>query len=320
MQRLTVFPFNKAEHISRCLELAILLEVGADKPGNVNLVVGFEGTNHTHFLASAVVAAPHFRFAAERGMAVLNGEIGLEDVGVGGIIRDCVADVSAWQSGGNTLLGTIILLSPLAVAAGMAPHENGIFNISVLRQNLKSVVEATTPEDAVAVYEAVRIAKPSGLGEAPDLDVNDPNSTKRIIEEKIPLHQVFKIAAPYDMVCSEWVNNYPVTFEFAYPSLMQNLKENGDLNMAIIHAFLAVLAKHPDTFIARKVGLKRAFEVSAIADEVLKCGGLRTAVGREKLRKFDTMLRRESNLLNPGTTADIIATALALAVLSGYRP
>ncbi|MEM3617537.1 MAG: triphosphoribosyl-dephospho-CoA synthase [Candidatus Bathyarchaeia archaeon] len=314
------FPFNKAEHVSRCLELAILLEVSADKPGNVNLVVGFEGTNHMHFLASAVAAAPHFRLAAERGIAVLNGDIGVEDVGVGRIIRDCVADVHAWQSGGNTLLGTIILFMPLAVAAGMTTDEKGVFNLSVLRQNLRRVVEATTPDDAVAVYEAVGIAKPSGLGKAPDLDVNDPNSVKRIIDERISLYQVFKIASPYDMVCSEWVNNYPVTFEYAYPMLMRNLKDDGDLNTAIIHTFLAVLAKHPDTFIARKVGLKRACEVSAVAEEVLKSGGLKTAIGRERLREFDSMLRKESNLLNPGTTADIIAAALALAVLGGYRP
>ena len=312
--------FNKAEHISRCLELAILLEVSADKPGNVNLVVGFEGTNHMHFLASAVAAAPYFRLAAERGMAAAEGNIALKDVGVGRIIRDCVADISAWQSGGNTLLGTIILFTPLAVAAGMTQDERGVFNLHVLRQNLKKIVEATTPEDAVAVYEAVGIAKPSGLGKAPDLDVNDPGSVKRIIEERISLYQVFKIAASYDMVCSEWVNNYPVTFEYAYPLLVQNLKEDGDLNMAIIHTFLAVLAKHPDTFIARKVGLKRAFEVSAAAEEVLKSGGLRTAAGRERLREFDVMLRKESNVLNPGTTADIIAAALALAVLGGYRP
>ncbi|MEM3580028.1 MAG: triphosphoribosyl-dephospho-CoA synthase [Candidatus Bathyarchaeia archaeon] len=314
------FPFNKAEHVSRCLELAILLEVGADKPGNVNLVVGFEGTNHMHFLASAVAAAPHFRLAAERGMIVSRGELALRDVGVGGIIRDCVADINAWQSGGNTLLGTIILFTPLAVAAGMTPTEKGIFNLSILRQNLQRIVEATTPEDAVAVYEAVGIAKPSGLGKAPDLDVNDPNSVKRIIEEGISLYQVFKIASSYDMVCSEWVNNYPVTFEHAYPLLMQNLKEDEDLNTAIIHTFLAVLARHPDTFIARKAGLKRAREVSATAEGVLKSGGLKTAVGREKLREFDAMLRKESNLLNPGTTADIIAAALALALLSGYRP
>jgi triphosphoribosyl-dephospho-CoA synthase len=296
------------------------LEVSADKPGNVNLVVGFEGTNHMHFLASAVAAAPHFRLAAERGMAAAEGEIALKDVGVGRIIRDCVTDISAWQSGGNTLLGTVILFSPLAVAAGMTQDEKGVFNLSVLRQNLKKVVEASTPEDAVAVYEAVGIAKPSGLGKAPDLDVNDPSSVKRIIEERISLYHVFKIASFYDMICSEWVNNYPVTFEYAYPLLMQNLKEDGDINTAVIHTFLAVLAKHPDTFIARKVGLKRACEVSAAAEEVLKSGGLKTAAGREKLREFDAMLRRESNLLNPGTTADIIAAALALAVLGGYRP
>ena len=312
--------FNKAELVSRCLELAILLEVSADKPGNVNLVVGFEGTNHMHFLASAVAAAPHFRLAAERGMAAAKGKIALKDVGVGRIIRDCVADISAWQSGGNTLLGTIILFTPLAVAAGMTKDEKGVFNLHVLRQDLKKVVEATTPEDAVAVYEAVGIAKPSGLGKAPDLDVNDPGSVKRIIEERISLYQVFKIAASYDMVCSEWVNNYPVTFEYAYPLLVQNLKEDEDLNMAIIHTFLAVLAKHPDTFIARKVGLKRACVVSAAAEEVLKIGGLRTAAGRERLREFDAMLRKESNVLNPGTTADVIAAALALAVLGGYRP
>jgi triphosphoribosyl-dephospho-CoA synthase len=303
------------------LELAILLEVSADKPGNVNLVVGFEGTNHMHFLASAVAAAPHFRVAAKRGIAVSKGEIGIGEVGVGGIIRNCIADVSAWQSGGNTLLGTIILLSPMAVAAGMTPtRDGGIFETSELRRNLKSVVESTTHEDAVAVYQAIRIAKPSGLGKAPDLDVNDSNSIRRILEEKISLYQIFKIASSYDMVCSEWVNGYAVTFDFAYPSLNEQIKENRDLNVAIIHTFLKVLSKCPDTFIARKVGVERARWVSAMAEEALKHGGVKTAKGREKLHEMDSMLRRESNSLNPGTTADIIAAALALTVLSGYRP
>jgi len=312
--------FDKATHIAQCLQLAILLEVSADKPGNVNLVVGFEGTNHMHFLASAVAAAPYFRFAAERGLAVSRGEISLNEVGVGQIIRDCVAEISRWQSGGNTLLGTVLLFAPLAVAAGMTPAEKGVFELSGLRQNLKRVVEATTPEDAVAVYEAVRIAKPSGLGKAPDLDVNDPSSTERILRERITLYKVFQIAASYDMVCSEWVNNYPVTFDFAHPSLMRWLKEDGNINNAIIHAFLEVLAAYPDTFIARKVGMQKARQVSAMAEEVLKNGGLKTPVGRDKLRLFDAVLRLDGNNLNPGTTADIIATAIALAVLNGYRP
>ncbi|MGB9959901.1 MAG: triphosphoribosyl-dephospho-CoA synthase [Candidatus Bathyarchaeales archaeon] len=313
--------FDKATHIAQCLELAILLEVSADKPGNVNLVVGFEGTNHAHFLASAVAAVPHFSFAAQRGIAVSKGEVALADVGVGRIIRDCVADIKAWQSGGNTLLGTIILFAPMAVAAGMTPmKEDYSFELSEFRRNLKLVAESTTPEDAVAVYEAIKIANPSGLGKAPDLDINSPDSTKRIIDEKVSLYKVFQIASSYDLVCSEWVNNYPVTFDFAYPTLMEEIKKNGNLTVAIIHAFLKVLAKHPDTFIARKVGIGKAREVSFMAEEVMKLGGLTTSAGREKLREFDSMLRKSDSLLNPGTTADIIAAALALKILSGFRP
>jgi triphosphoribosyl-dephospho-CoA synthase len=312
--------FNKAEHISRCLELAILLEVSADKPGNVNLVVGFEGTNHMHFLASAVAAAPFFRLAAERGLAVSVGEMALDNVGVGQIIRDCVSEIANWQRGGNTLLGTVLLFVPLAVAAGMTPLEDGVFQLSELRQNLKKVVEATTPEDAAAVYEAIRIAKPSGLGKAPDLDVNDPTSIDRILNERITLFHVFKIASAYDRVCSEWVNNYPVTFDFAYPRLKGRIDSGEDLNTAIVHVFLEVLATYPDTFIARKVGMEKARQVSALAKDVLENGGLKTPAGRKKLRLFDAFLRLDGNNLNPGTTADITAAAIALAALNGYRP
>ncbi|MCS7115191.1 MAG: triphosphoribosyl-dephospho-CoA synthase [Nitrososphaerota archaeon] len=315
-------PFtDKATHIAQCLELAILLEVSADKPGNVNLVVGFEGTNHAHFLASAVAAAPHFRMAAERGIAASKGKLSLSDVGVGPIIRNCIADINAWQRGGNTLLGTIILLVPMASAAGMTPtSEGGVFEIPELRRNLRRVVESTTPEDAVAVYEAIAIAKPSGLGKAPDLDVNDPGSVKRIRNEKISLYQVFKIASGYDMVCSEWVNNYAITFDFAYPKLASQIKESKDLNVAVIHTFLEVLSAYPDTFIARKAGIERARWVSAMAAETLKHGGLKTAKGKKRLSELDYALRRQSNILNPGTTADIIAAALALNLLTGYKP
>ncbi|PMB74464.1 hypothetical protein C0195_02700, partial [Candidatus Bathyarchaeota archaeon] len=202
---------RKTKYVSQCLELAILFEVSADKPGNVNLVAGFEKTRHEHFLASAVAAAPFFELAAERGVGVSQGRIQLNSVGVGEIIRDCIANINAWQRGGNTLLGTIILFTPIAVAAGMTHTCNGhVFDITRLRENLKLVVESTTPEDAVNVYEAIKIANPSGLGKAPDLDVNDPDSAERIMKEDVSLYQVFKIASAYDMVCSEWVNGYHV--------------------------------------------------------------------------------------------------------------
>ena len=193
---------QKATHIAQCLELAVLLEVSTNKPGNVNFMVGFEGTRVEHFLASAVAAAPSFEEAANRGIAVSNRKMGIGDVGVGGIIKNCVAEIKAWQRGGNTLLGTVMLFAPIAVAAGMTPAKrNFAFDIQKLRENAKLTVEATTPMDAVQLYEAVDIARPSGLGKAPDLDVTDPASRARLLRDEVSLYQVFQIAAPYDNIC-----------------------------------------------------------------------------------------------------------------------
>jgi len=311
---------EKAKHISKCLELAILLEVSAAKPGNVNFTVGFEGTRGEHFLASAVVAGPSFEEAAHRGIAVSEKKLSVSDVGMGQIIKKCVAHINAWQKGGNTILGTVILFVPIAVAAGMTPvKENFDFDFSQLRENLKLAVESTTAEDAVHLYEAIDIAKPSGLNGAPDFDVNEPASKERILKENVSLYQVFKIAAGYDDVCSEWVNNYPITFNLAYPYLMEQLRSR-DLNTAIVHTFLKVLSEHSDTFIARKVGYEKAREISLDAKKVLELGGVETSNGRKSLREFDRKLRESGSLLNPGTTADVTAAALALCTLSGYRP
>lgn len=312
---------RKARHISGCLELAILFEISATKPGNVSRTASFENTRYDHFLASAVAIAPSFESAAEKGIAVDRGITVLSDIGLGQIIKNGVMNVSSWQHGGNTLLGTAILLSPIAVAAGMTPtKEENAFDISNLRKNLKLVVESTTPEDAIKLYEAIENADPSGLGTVPELDINDPTSKKKILEEKKSLYEIFQIASKYDAICFEWVNEYALTFETAHPFLAEQIKKSDDLNQATVHTFLKVLSLHPDTLIARKTNVGKAKEVSKRATEILKLGGLETQDGIKSLKKFDKELRKVGNLLNPGTTADIIAAALALSLLSGYRP
>lgn len=314
---------EKAKHISKCLELAILLEVTTHKPGNVNLVAGFEGTRVEHFLASAVAAFPSFEEAARRGIATTNGTFELNKVGVGQLIRDCVANIDAWQNGGNTLIGTIILFIPIAVAAGMTPFkgesECDKFDVELLRKNLKLVTEATTAQDAVHVYESISIAKPSGLNGAPDLDVKNAHSRERLLKENISLYQVFKIAASYDDVCSEFVNNYPIIFDEAFPYMIKQIQNNG-LNTAIVNTFLKILSEHPDTFIARKVGSENAYKISLDAKTILQDGGITTLKGKEHTMLFDKKLRESGNIYNPGTTADMIAATLALCTLSGYRP
>jgi triphosphoribosyl-dephospho-CoA synthase len=213
-----------------------------------------------------------------------------------------------------------MLFAPIAVAAGMSPiDKNYLFDFSVLRKNIDLAVRSTTAWDSVHLYEAVDIASPSGLNEAPDLDVTDPRSKERLIRENVTLLEVFKIASAYDDICSEWVNNYPVTFDLAYPYLIEQLKSK-PLNTAVVHTFLKILSEHPDTFIARKVGKEEARLVSSDAKAVLELGGLETEEGRKGLQQFDKKLRLSKNKLNPGTTADLTAAALALCTLSGYRP
>lgn len=309
---------ERARQISKCLELAILLETSVNKPGNVNRMNGFESTRYEHFLASAVAVTSSFELAAQRGISTSQGEISVSAVEVGQIIKESVTNINAWQHGGNTLLGTVILLSPIAVAAGMVSTSEENF-MQTMREKVKAVVEATTPWDAVNLYEAIRIAKPGGLGGSSQLDVNDPNSVDRILKEGISLYQIFKIASEYDLISSEWVNDYHITFDTAYPSLTQQLKSD-KLDAAVIHAFLKVLAENPDTLIARKTSAEKARRISLEAREILELGGLDTMKGKESLNKFDLRLRSSSNLLNPGTTADIIVAALALCLLAGYRP
>ncbi len=308
-----------ASYISQCLELAILLESSVHKPGNLSVVTNFEKTRYEHFLASAVAATPSFTKAVEQGMAISARRIRVDEAGVGSIIKDCIADIDKWQRGGNTLLGTVILLIPLAVASGMAFCQARI-PMPKVREKLGVITRSTTPEDAVEVYDAIRMAKPGGLGDVPELDLADSDSQKKILEEETTLFEVFEIARGYDMICAEWVNNYPVTFEEAYPSLRDQFQNGVDLETAVLQTFLEILAEYPDTLIARKVGNDRAKNVSKRAAEILTLGGPRTQQGKNALKEFDGELRREDNLLNPGTTADIIVASLALCILDGYRP
>ena len=105
----------------------------------------------------------------------------------------------------------------------------------------------------------------------------------------------------------------------AYPHLVTQLRVKS-LNRAIIDTFMKVLAERPDTFISRRIGAAPALAVSAYARQALLLGGADTPEGKESILLFDKRLRDSGNDYNPGTTADIIAAALAVCTLGGYRP
>lgn len=309
------------DYVSRCLELAILLEISAyPKPGNVHRTSDFQETVYEHFLASAVALTPHFAHGADQGVKVLEKNVALSRVGVGRIIKEAVTDVNAWQHGGNTLLGSIILLIPMATAAGLTFAQDSSLSINNLRRNLKRVVEGTSADDALNLYDAITLAQPGGLGKSPQLDVTDVKSKQEISDQHISLFEVFKISAPWDSVSKEWVTNFHITFGIGYPFFLQQLNETKNVNAATVHTYLKILSEIPDTLITRKAGEDKSKWVSGQAGQILEVGGLNTSEGRRRIQEFDQKLHDADHKLNPGTTADITSAVLAVAILGGYRP
>ena len=311
---------NIIDEIAGCMQVAMLLEVSAyPKPGNVHRAADFGETRYEHFLASAVGVGSHFREAARRGVLLGSKRIRGGEIGIGAAIRDAVCDVGKWQHGGNTSLGSAILLMPIAVAAGSVSRK-GMFTVDDLRSSIRTVTDNTVSKDTLALYEGINMAKPGGLGEVSKFDVKKIQTKGRIVRQKVTILDVFKIASTYDSIASEWVNNYHITFDLGYPYFNEQMACFKDINVATVHTFLKVLSEVPDTLIARKAGQEKAQEVSLEANKVLRSGGLVTAEGKKRLTEFDSSLRTHDHQFNPGTTADLITAVLAVALLMGMRP
>lgn len=268
---------------SICLaaQLACLLEVSADKPGNVTPFADFADTRYTDFLASAAILGQVMRKAGT--------------VATGSLVLDTVRETKRLV-GRNTNLGIALLFVPLAKAAlrrGRRP----------LRSRLHSALIALTPYDGQRVYEAIRLAEPGGLGQADRLDV-------RATRGRVRLPEAMRAAADRDSIAREYVTDFEITFTVGAPTLTRCLQEFGDTEASIIQTYLTILSRVPDSLVARKCGARAADRISRQAEKILAVGGASTEQGWRMLRRWDRALRKDGNRLNPGTTADLTAAAL----------
>ncbi|MEM3381141.1 MAG: triphosphoribosyl-dephospho-CoA synthase [Candidatus Bathyarchaeia archaeon] len=308
------------EYVSGSIQLAILLEVSAyPKPGNVHRTANFERTRYEHFLASAVGVGHTLRVAASKGRLLSEGRVRLGDLHVGRLIKDGVSSMLNWQHGGNTILGTLILTIPISIAAGYV-WSRRLPDMSKLRKTLSEITHSTTSVDSIEVYDAIRMSRAGGLGSVGKFDVTTDSGRRDILDSEIPLIELFHLSSSYDSIASEWVNDFKITFEVGYPYFIRRLEETGDYNIATVDTFLKILSTFPDTLIARKAGEDVAREISCSAGEILSLGGLESPTGRRKLHELDVKLRLSGNRLNPGATADLTASSLAIALLQGFRP
>lgn len=316
-------------------QLAACLEVsGYPKPGNVHRLRDFPDTRFEHFIAGSIAIGPAIRFSASSGIRAGLNEIDLNDISIGSLIKRAVLNVNCFHSGGNTHFGMITLFIPLAASAGMCFAKWRSLSEVKLRTSFIEIVKSTTIRDALDFCEALRIAGVGGLGKLSNSSLPDVNSSdvkNRIVSENITLYDLLDFSSSWDLVASEFVNGLETVFSVGYPSFLEFYEEYNDINIAIVHSFLKLLSIKPDTFIARKFGLKFSSDIvealsiglnfsrniSLRAQRILDLGGLTSSDGRRELFKLDDELANAG--LNPGSTADVLATSLFAALLLGFK-
>lgn len=257
-------------HVAR---MACMMEVTAEKPGNVTPTKSFPDLAYSDFakagemLEEFVEKAAWDEDKAEIGKLIFNATPGKNNVN----------------------FGIILMFIPLAATHG---------------GSTRKLIKSLTPEDTKWIVKAMQRGRLGGM-ELKDkklakYDVLSDKIFEVIEKEKITPLKLMQMSQPHDTLAKEWVNDYPIS-----RAISKSIRIDGD---SIVTEYLKTLADYPDTLIARRAGLKEAKKVSQMAQDVLK--------GNMSIGEFDSYLRSRGNSLNPGTTADLIATGLFLKLLS----
>jgi len=287
------------DDVARSAQLALLLEVSAyPKPGNVDRTHDFIDTSYEHFLASSVAVYPVFREAAARGSG--------KGLGVGGLVRSGVEESTAWQRGGNTHFGALLLLIPLTMAAGACER----YDMEKIKRKATEIMLNTTTDDAIEVYRAYPKAKVKVRRDVPEFDLTDEASINEIRDNKLSYYEILTISASYDLISRELVGGFELTF--GYATVIKDFAKEKRINDAITRTYLKLLSEEEDTFIKMKFGAEKSRYVKERAKRIVNQG-----YEREEIEELDAELIKEG--LNPGSTADIIAAALFISILGGLR-
>lgn len=267
-------------------QLALLLEAsGTPKPGNVDRDRDLPDLRFEEFLAGAVGAGAGLRAA------------GSDPIGTA--FERAVAGMAA-DHGENTQFGALLLLTPLVRAAS----EGDLSPAGVDR-----VVSETTVTDAANFYRAfehcaVFVSEPPAEIEA--LDVRRGAAAIPTVEEReLALYDIMALGDDADDVAREWTGGFERTFEVA-----ERIAElSGPLSERASVAFCETLAERPDTLVAKKHGKAAARRASERVAEALGDDGALSALATEFVEQG----------INPGTTADIVAAGLFVALERGVE-
>jgi triphosphoribosyl-dephospho-CoA synthase len=267
--------------------LACILEATAPKVGNVHRGADFANLSFADFLVSAAAIGPSTEAAPATGIG-----------------RAVLAGMEATQAlvSTNTNLGMLLLIAPLAAVPDGEAWRTGIHR----------ACKSLTKSDCEAVYAAIRMAKPGGMGQVKEMDVSGPPPED--------LLEAMQAAADRDLIAKQYVDGFALVF--ATTNKMVALREAGqNLTAAIVRAHVELIAEYGDSLIQRKGGRELAQRAQSFAQAVLRAAQTSSDDYHNALGDFDFWLRADGNRRNPGTTADLIAGALFVGLRDGrLRP
>ncbi|MGN6769784.1 MAG: triphosphoribosyl-dephospho-CoA synthase [Rhizobiaceae bacterium] len=270
------------EHLRTAYEDACRMEIEALKPGNVHVFADGHRMSAGQFLESARVSAGPL---TDPGLAI--GRRILEAIRA---TRDAV--------GTNTNLGIVLLAAPLIRVAEMPGSD--------LHANLATVLDGMNMDDTEAVFEAIALASPGGLG-----------ATENDVREKptIGLLEAMRQAAGRDMIARQYVTGFADIFGTGLAEYESALARGESGMWPTIAVYMAFLSSFADSHVARKHGVETANEVRLEAVRV------RAALLSERdeaarirlLLDFDRDLKARA--INPGTSADLTVACLLVHLL-----
>jgi triphosphoribosyl-dephospho-CoA synthase len=273
---------HSRQRIRTAYEDACRLEIEALKPGNVHLFADGHGMSADQFMVSARISSASLTDPA---------------LPVGRRILEAVR-ATQLAVGTNTNLGILLLSAPLIRAAEIAAGN--------ARADLDAVLGGMTMDDTTAVFGAIALASPGGLGSAAN-DVREP--------PKVGLLEAMREAAGRDMIARQYVTGFSDVFDTGLVALEAALARGENGMWPAVLAYMAFLAGFPDSHVARKHGGKIAAEVQAEAgaerQRLLACAD---EAGRmDQLSAFDRRLKARG--INPGTSADLTVACLLVHLL-----
>jgi triphosphoribosyl-dephospho-CoA synthase len=283
---LTIPPGLQRGGIGWCAAVASILEAAAAKPGNVHPGASFDNLTFADFVAAGIaIAAPlEHAWSQPLGQTILDA------------VRSAVVATPS-----NANLGIVLLIAPLAAVP--------LHRAPLTPAHVEAVLARLNASDAAAIWQAIQLARPGGMGKSDRHDLAGPPPAD--------IREAMALAADRDTIASLWARGFGPLFAGPVADLAATLSADVPLETAIIKTYLRQLARRPDSLIARRHGDQTACEVSARAADLvaLEAGPNWSA----SLDAFDAALRRPRRL-NPGTTADLIAAALYILLRDDRLP